>query len=297
MKRFILQIAAVLALSACGSIRHAGSDDSAQNFRIGTYNVWRSDIGKGDYAWEVRKDRLAQSIVDIDFDVFGIQEVDYTIQKELPLLLSKHKSPDYAWYMFSPYSQDGIGDKAQAILYKKDRYELVESHNFWLSETPEIKSYGWDEQEYCRGGFCIVLQDKKSGKKIFVMHSHFPLGKEAKKRAADVIIAMEKKFNKEGLPAFFLGDLNNRPNTPGSQILRTHWTDSYLYLPQESREGSQATFNGHDVNRNMNTTQRIDYVYFRNGATPLKYHCSNKKYDGFWPSDHCAVYVDMKIHK
>lgn len=297
MKRLILQIAAVLALTACGSIRHAGSDDSAQNFRIGTYNVWRSDIGKGDYAWEVRKDRLARSIVDIDFDVFGIQEVDYTIQKELPQLLSKHKSPDYAWYMFSPYSQDGIGDKAQAVLYKKDRYELVESHNFWLSETPEIKSYGWDEQEYCRGGFCIVLKDKKSGKKIFVMHSHFPLGKEAKKRGADVIIAMEKKFNKDGLPAFFLGDLNNRPDTPGSQILRTHWTDSYLYLPQECREGSQATFNGHDVNRDMNTTQRIDYVYFRNGVTPLKYHCSNKKYDGFWPSDHCAVYVDMKIHK
>ena len=297
MKRLILQIAAVLALTACGSIRHAGSDDSAQNFRIGTYNVWRSDIGKGDYAWEVRKDRLAQSIVDIDFDVFGIQEVDYTIQKELPQLLSKHKSPDYAWYMFSPYSQDGIGDKAQAVLYKKDRYELVEGHNFWLSETPEIKSYGWDEQEYCRGGFCIVLKDKKSGKKIFVMHSHFPLGKEAKKRGADVIIAMEKKFNKDGLPAFFLGDLNNRPDTPGSQRLRTHWTDSYLYLPQECREGSQATFNGHDVNRDMNTTQRIDYVYFRNGVTPLKYHCSNKKYDGFWPSDHCAVYVDMKIHK
>lgn len=288
----------VLIFSACGVSRNAhSSDDCSMEFRIGTYNVWRSAIGKGDYAWEVRKDRLARSIVDLELDVFGIQEVDLTIQDELPGLLAKHDSPDYEWYVFSPYSQDGKGDKAQAVLFRKDRFKLVEAHNFWLSETPEIMSKAWDEQDFCRGGFCVVLKDIKSGKKIFVTHSHFPLGKVAKKNAADVVIAMEKKYNSEGLPSFLLGDLNNRPNTPASQILRTHWTDSYLYLPQEKKEGSQATFNGHDVARDMNTNQRIDYVYFRNGVTPLKYHCSNRKYDGFWPSDHCAVYVDVKIHK
>ena len=264
--------------------------------RVGTYNVWRSDIGKDDYAWEVRKDRLAQSIVDLNFDVFGIQEVDFRIQEELPALLADHSSPIYDWYLFSPYSQDGTGDKAQAVLYKRDRFELVEGRNFWLSETPEVMSYGWDEQEYCRGGFYVILKEKTTGKKIFVMNSHFPLGKEAKSKAADVVISIEKKYNVGGLPSFFIGDLNNRPDTPGSKVLRTHWTDSYLFLPSESKEGSQATFNGHDVNRDMNTTQRIDYVYFRNGATPLLYHCSNRKYDGFWPSDHCAVYVDMLIH-
>ena len=303
MKKFNLLTNSILLLTtaisffcSCGIAKNAQGKMNHDQFRIGSYNVWRSDIGKGDYAWEVRKYRLAQSIVDLNLDIFGIQEVDLRIQDELPVLLADHNSPLYDWYLFSPYSQDGKGDKAQAVLYRRDRFELIEGRNFWLSETPEIMSYGWDEEQYCRGGLYVILKEKSTGKKIFVMNSHFPLGKEAKFKAAEVVIAIEKKYNQEGLPSFFLGDLNNRPDTPGSQLLRTHWNDSYLVLPSDKKEGSQATFNGHDVNRDMNSTQRIDYVYFRNDVTPLKYHCSNRKYDGFWPSDHCAVYIDILIH-
>lgn len=297
MKNTAILLTLMMIILSCGAARKAQKQDTKEHtVRVGTYNLWKSTIGKDDYAWPVRKDRLARSVVDLEFDIFGAQELDYPLQNELPGLLAKHGAPEYEWYIFSPYSQDGKGDKAQAIIYRKGRFKLIESHNFWLSETPEVMSKGWDEKKFHRGGCCVILKDKFTGRKIFVMHSHFPLGKEARAKASEVIIAMEKKYNKAGLPAFFIGDLNNRPDTPGSQILRTHWTDSYLCLPPEQREGSRATFNGHDVDRNMETDQRIDYVYFRNGATPLRYHCSNRKYDGFWPSDHCAVYVDMKLH-
>lgn len=296
MKKVFILIA-MLAIVSCGTSRKVRKDAASDSIiRVGTYNLWKSTIGKGDYAWEVRKHRLAKSVAELDFDVFGVQELDYPIQDEFPGLLARHGASEYVWYTFSPYSQDGTGDKAQAILFRKDRFELVEGHSFWLSPTPEIMSHGWDEQKYLRGACCVILKDIRTGKRIFVMNSHFPLGKEAKCRAADVVISMEKKYNPEGLPSFLIGDLNNRPGTPGSQMLRTHWTDSFLFLPDDKKEGSKGTFNGHDVGRDMEKSQRIDYVYFRNSAVPLKYHCSNKKYDGFWPSDHCAVYVDMKIN-
>ena len=67
----------------------------AESVRIGTYNLWRSDIGKGDYAWEVRKDRLARSIAEIGFDVFGVQELNLTIQQELPGLLAENGAPEF----------------------------------------------------------------------------------------------------------------------------------------------------------------------------------------------------------
>lgn len=306
MKKLII-IFAMAVLVSCG-VTHKVSEKvsekapertsentSSSEFRLGTYNVWVSKLGKGDYVWDVRKDRLAQSIVDMDMDVFGIQEVDLRIQKELPALLEKYGAADYRWYIFSPYGQNGKGDKAQALLYRKDRFKLMESHYFWMSETPEVMSKGWDEEKFYRGGFCVVLKDRMSGKNIFLMHAHFPLGKEARMRAADVCIEMEKKYNKKGLPSFLIGDLNNRPDYPGSEKLRTFWTDSYLYLPAECREGPFATFNGADTDRDMDKDpRRIDYVYFKD-AVPLKYRCFNKKYDGFWPSDHCGVYVDMKI--
>lgn len=288
---------AFLAFVSCGVTRKTPEMKTTDTqFRLGTYNVWVSRRGKGDYAWDVRKDRLAKSIVDLNLDVFGIQEVDLRIQNELPDLLKKNGAFDYEWYIFSPYSEDGKGDKAQALLYRKDRFELLESHYFWMSDTPDKMSKGWDEKKYYRGGFCVVLKDNRSGRKFFLMHSHFPLGKEARTYAADVCIEMEKKYNKEGLPSFLIGDLNNRPDSPGSEKLRTYWTDSYLHLPPECREGSFGTFNGAktDIDPDKDP-RRIDYVYFRN-ALPLKYCCSNNKYDGFWPSDHCAVYVDMKLN-
>lgn len=295
MKKFIVLVSC-MALVSCGiSNKVVEKENASTEFRLGTYNVWVSKVGKGDYVWDIRKHRLAQSIVDMNMDVFGIQEVDLRIQRELPELLWKHGAAEYEWYVFSPYSQDGIGDKAQALLWRKDKFKLVEAHYFWFSETPDFKSKGWDEKKYYRGGFCAVLKDKKSGRKFFLTHAHFPLAKEARVRAADVCIEMEKKFNRERLPSFLIGDLNNRPDAPASEKLRTYWTDSYLYLPPENKEGSFATQNGADINRNMDTNpRRIDYVYFRD-AVPLKYCCFNKMYDGFWPSDHCAVYVDMKM--
>ena len=295
MKKLVI-LMALMTLVSCGATHKAqktSTDDS--KFRLVSYNVWISKIGKGDNAWEFRKDRLAQSIVDLNADVIGMQEVDTRIQNELPGLLSKHGAPEYEWYVFSPYSADGKGNKAQALMYRKDRFKLLESHYFWMSETPEIMSKGWDEVKFYRGGFCVILKDLKTSKEFFLMHSHFPLGKEARANAADVAIAMEKKYNKKGLPSFLIGDLNNRPEAKGSEILRTHWTDTFLALPQELKEGSEGTFNGVQLDRDMNTSARIDYVYFRNTEAPLKYGCFNNKYDGFWPSDHCAVYVEIKL--
>ena len=287
---------ALMALVSCGATHKAQktSADESQ-FKLVSYNVWVSKLGKGDNAWEFRKDRLAKSIVDLDADVIGMQEVDTRIQNELPGLLLQHGALEYEWYIFSPYSADGKGDKAQALMYRKDRFKILESHNFWMSETPELMSKGWDEQKFYRGGFCVIMKDLKTGKKFFLMHSHFPLGKEARARAADVAIAMEMKYNKKGLPSFLIGDLNNRPEAKGSETLRTHWTDSFLAVPQELKEGSEGTFNGAKHDQDISPSRRIDYIYFKNTDAPLKYGCFNNKYDGFWPSDHCAVYVEIKL--
>ena len=295
MKKLFMMLA-LLTLVSCGASHKAqktAADDS--KFKLVSYNVWISKLGKGDNAWEFRKDRLAKSIVDLNADIIGMQEVDIRIQDELPGLLAKHGAPDYEWYIFSPYSSDGKGNKAQALMYRKDRFQILESHFFWMSETPEVMSKGWDEHKFYRGGFCVVMKDMKTGKKFFLMHSHFPLGQEARARAADVAIAMEKKYNKKGLPSFLIGDLNNRPDSEGSGILRTYWTDSFLALPEELKEGSVGTLNSVKLDRDMNAAPRIDYVYFRNTEAPLKYGCFNNRYDGFWPSDHCAVYVEIKL--
>ena len=189
-------------------------------------------------------------------DIFGIQEADLRIQEELPALTGEY-TDKYAWWFFSPYSQDGNGDKAQGIVYDSTRFSMKESHYFWLSETPDTMSSAWDEKKYNRGACCFIFNDKNTGKDFFAMVIHAPLAKEASAKCVDVVMQQYEKYNPDGLPAVFVGDFNAKPDSPAS---------------------------------------KHDYVYFRGeGIEPLDYECVNTQYDGIWPSDHCPVYAVLKM--
>ena len=288
MKKLLLFVLMILSLTSCAT----------QYLRVGSFNLWRSDLGKEDYRWEVRKHRLINAIKDIDYDIFAAQEVDTTMIRELPVLFAE-AGLDYKIFIFSPYRADGgVGNKAQAIIYNPDRLEMLDDHHFWFSETPDVMSGGWDEMKFRRGACCCTFLDKKTGNKFFLMSSHMPLGKVANLNAATLINERAKKYNESKLPAIFLGDLNTRPESESSKILRTYWSDVYMILPSDKRSGPHGTFNSHNVKKDMEKAPRIDYIYLYGGSiTPLNYCCFTRLYDGLYPSDHCPVYSDILIRK
>lgn len=293
MKHGIFIFAALFCLIAPGRPME-GRDREPSPLRVGTYNLWRSDLGKGEYVWQNRRDKLARSIRDIGFDIYGIQEVDTTIQRALPALAGD----EYKWFIFSPYSQDGKGNKAQGIVYRADRLKMLESHFFWLSPTPDVMSSGWDEMKFRRGACCAMFKDKVTGRKFFMMMSHMPLGREANMMSAPIIIDRARQYNRKNLPTFFVGDLNTRDDRPSSASFREHWSDTFLYLPEEQKDGPSGSFNGHGTNTDMESAPRIDFIYFSEGSlTPLKYVCFDRQYDGIYPSDHCPVYADFQINR
>lgn len=302
MRRLLAYSLAFLVLASCGAGKKAvvtGSEKQASiECRIGTYNLLcpGSKLRNDGYDWLVRRERMAETIADIGFDIFGVEEFDTAIQNDLPSLVEK-AGGDYEWFIFSPYNKDGgVGRKAQGIAYRKDRFTMLESHHFWLSPTPDEKSKGWDERKYTRGACCAIFKENKSGLRFFLMVSHMPLGKEANANVAPVILERAKMYNPENLPSFFVGDLNTREWTESSKLFRTYWNDSFLTLPAEARIGSSGTFNKRGQNEDMSLAPRIDYVYYRGeGVTPVGYTCDNRRFEGYYPSDHCPVYVDFII--
>lgn len=288
MKKLLFAVLLAIAATSC----------DVSPLRVGTYNLWRSDLGKDEYEWSVRKHRLIQSIKDIEFDLFAGQEVDTTMIKELPSLFEE-AGLKYEMFIFSPYREDGgVGNKAQAIIYNPQRLVMLEDHHFWFSLTPDRMSGGWDEMKFKRGACCCIFQDKLTGRKFFFMAAHMPLAKEASRNAASIINERARLYNPDGLPALFVGDLNARPDTPTSEVLRTTWTDVYYTLPKEQRKGPHGTFNSHNVLKDMETAQRIDYIYYMGDKVrPLNYCCDTTRYDGLYPSDHCPVWSDVQILK
>ena len=82
----------------------AEPDITEQTVKLGTYNLWISNKGTGDYVWTHRRDILAQSIVNNDWDIFGFQEANSTIQSELPTLVAG-KGGNYEWWFVGRDSQ------------------------------------------------------------------------------------------------------------------------------------------------------------------------------------------------
>ena len=259
--------------------------------RIGTFNVRVVNAGDtGENAWENRKTRVVQSISDCDFDVFGVNECSTEIQTYLADQLKN----GYTCKFFSPYAQNGKGNKAQGIIYKKE-YTLSDWHYFWLSTSPDKMCTNdiSGGSKYNRGGCCAILTHNDTGIKMFVMVTHGALNDTTRDNFAYLYAQMEKKYNPKGYPSFFVGDMNASPTSAATLVYREYWKDARLNAAKV--EGPLATYNGFDPAASLSKeSKRIDYIYYKN-ATPLTYVCSDKKYGGYWASDHLPLYSDMKI--
>ena len=69
-------------------------------------------------------------------------------------------------YSYIGTGRDGVGKgESSNIYYKQDRFKLKEQNTFWLSETPDTISKGWDAayRRVCTYG---LFKDKKT-RKIF----------------------------------------------------------------------------------------------------------------------------------
>ena len=273
--------------------------------RIGTYNLRRAKLDRNseDNNWEKRLPRLVESFLLENMDICGVQEVDTEQQESLPALLAQ-RGLEYDSYFFSPYADDGVGTKAHGILWKKDRFQAGEPHFFWTSDPPELRQVndhgnGAIKSNFYRGGFCITLTDlKNNGAKYFVMVTHAPLSKEDHAQNAHVYADIEKKYNPEHLPSFFIGDFNAKESDECSGYYRTYWTDSYLFFDDEPamRFGPPGTFNAWKPDKIKGPDRRIDFVYFRgNKVKPMRYVCDDTLFGGLCASDHYPVYVDFDV--
>ena len=137
MKRLVL----CLCLLACWSIL----DSHAYKLRIMSYNIrlyTKADGPKN--LWENRRDPLCKYVAKVSPDVLGMQEV---VRNQLDDVLQR--LPEYD---FVGVGRDDGATKGEysPVLFRKDKYTVVDKGWFWLSETPDQPSYGWTAA--CRRG-------------------------------------------------------------------------------------------------------------------------------------------------
>ncbi len=262
---------------------------NAQTLEVMTYNIRLDVTVDGKNAWPLRKDYLTSQIQFYEPDIFGIQEARPDQVTDISILLSK-------------YNQVGIGREGEGkgessnIFYKKDRFLLKETNTFWLSETPNIISKGWDAA-FNRVCTYALFKDKKNRKNIWIFNTHLDHeGEEARTKGIALILSKIAQVNTKNYPVIFMGDFNSEPDAERIMALKNLMDDSRT-VSEEKPFGPSGTFNGfiHDEPVSL----LIDYIFVskNNKLKVNKYAILSDSKDLKYPSDHLPVYVKLSYNK
>lgn len=177
--------------------------EKTANVRWCTYNIRciaKVDTERG-FGWESRRDRACQWVLDNNIDVCGMQEVTH---KQLLDVLERLPQYDYVGVGRTDGKEGG---EYTPVIFRKDKYKALARGNFWLSETPDVPSKGWDAA-LPRVASWVKLKDLATGKVFMAVNTHFDhIGKTARVESAKLI--MEKIQEIVGKkPAAVTGDFN-----------------------------------------------------------------------------------------
>ncbi len=276
--RFVILLSlAVLLL--CGG---CGNREKDVEIKYISYNIRYANTSDGDNAWDIRKPATKEMIEREQPDVFGLQEA---LIGQLQYIDSN----------FPQYSRVGVGrddgkeeGEFMAVYYRSDKFKLLKNGDFWLSETPDECSMGWDAA--CRRIVTWAkLKDKETGKVFYAFNTHLDhVGEVAREQSILLIVKkIDEIVKKDKAPVFLSGDFNSNVNSAIFDPLKSIMKDSRAILPESEWIPTYNNYgNGGDA--------MIDYIFYKN-AEVLDFKTLNGDYGKPYISDHYPVMATMKI--
>lgn len=251
-------------------------------FNVMTLNVRFDNPEDGVNNWKYRHSFISDLIVQNNSDIVGTQEILYAQLMDLQRELSAYNHVGVG-------REDGqLKGEYTAIFYLKERFDLIDSGTFWLSETPEIvASTGWDAamERICTW---VILEDRKTKVKLAIFNTHFDhIGSLARYESASLLL---EKINilANGRPIVLMGDFNAPPDSePIHRITQGNFLINSYDIAKEHK-GPTWSFHGFgQVPEEKRLT--IDYIFVSSQfIVPL--HCTVfQKMEGTYPSDHNPV--------
>ena len=275
------KIALLLLLAASFSMP-AFAADGAEPIKLISYNLRNSHGKDGDNVWMKRRHATPEMIRREAPDVFGVQEglIDqlHYIDTECP-----------------QYARVGVGrdDGAEkgefmAVYYLRDRFELLDSGTFWLSETPDKVSRGWD-------GACnrtmtwVHLREKATGKEFYYFNTHLDhKGVVARREGVKLVVREVQQIAGRKAAVVVGGDLNSTIDDRIFDPLKKFMTPAREKAPVTDRKG---TYNGWGQAPN---SMVIDHLFVRNMKC-LSYRTLDGDYGVPYISDHYPIEIVVRL--
>lgn len=262
----------------------------AQTIRVATYNM-RNDNNSDDSThgngWKQRAPVIAQLIRFHDFDIFGTQECLYHQVQDIAREL-----PGYDYYGIGRDDGKHAGEHSE-IFFKRDKFQLLGHGDFWLSQTPEKPSLGWDAT--CCNRICswVLLQDKKSKKKFYVFNTHYDYQKDLARNESSKLILKEIKRIAGARPVIFMGDMNGSNDTQWYKVVANSGILKDTYKEAKNPYSLNGSFNAFGAE--VGSDEIIDHIFISKHFTVEKWGILTDTYHGKYPSDHFPVEAELKM--
>ena len=262
------------------------SCDRTSEIKVMSYNIRLITNADGDNHWDKRKHASINMINEERPTVFGLQEavkaqVDY-LQENLP---------EYAYYGIG---RDDGKEKGEfmAIFYLKDEVEMLDHGTFWISETPDTPSKGWDSACY-RTCTWAVFKVKNSGKKFVHLNTHLDhRGWTARKEGVKMVVAKAEELAGDKLPVFATADWNASLKYDMFEPILEAMYDARAMAPDTD---DRSTINNWQHGREYQENLYIDHIFFRNAEAMTFKVLRDKGYGAEFISDHYPVVMTAKF--
>lgn len=264
-----------------------------ESIRVMTFNIRYDNPDDGPDAWQYRKDFVASMFRFHKADIIGTQEGRLNQLQDLDSRLSE-------------FSRVGLGREAGedqgeycAIYYRTDRFDLIETGTFWLSDTPNIAgSVGWDAL-LPRIVTWARFYDNRNDELFITFNTHFDhIGVEARYQSSMLILEKIAELSNED-PVILTGDLNTMESQNPYKILaeadmgpvKFELFDGF-YHSKYDHHGPTSTSNGF---KEIVPGRRIDYIFVDSKFSVIQHGILADIRDGHFPSDHLPVIADVEF--
>lgn len=257
-----------------------------QSTQLMSYNIRYDNKSDTENNWENRKEAITKLIYDYKPSILGIQEGLYNQVEYIDSCLT-----NYA-YIGIGRNDGKLKGEFSAIYYDSTKYKVLKTSTFWLSETPDKVSIGWDAalERICTYG---LFESKTTGDRLWIFNTHFDhIGTKARENSAFLILEKIRQINIQNYPVVLMGDLNLTPEEKPIKQLKNQLDDA-LEISKSPVLGPRGTFNGFNQNP---IEKRIDY-FFTKKLSILSYsHIEERLSNDKHISDHLPVLITIKVN-
>lgn len=270
--------------------------------RVMSFNIKAGyDSETGEHSWPKRKEGQRQMMREWMPDIIGINEADAPQRNYYA-----ENFPEYNFVTVTNVPQQGADYKQSGlneIGFKSSRFTLLDSGWYWLSETPDKVSLGYDFDGYLTA-IWAKLEDKENGRMITFVCTHLAAGDKNNSRAYSSQLVVDRTMDMVGNDdvVFIVGDMNaadySGTSVSGYPGYRKSIQPFYDYL-QDARNTAATTVGNYSLNHwgewSKHVTLNIDMIYYRNIKSADCFTTVTAAYNNTeYISDHYPVVLDCK---